>query len=216
MAARRTCLGTVLLLVALLASACDGLSCSPERGSIISPIASAGFVTTSMAATGTTSTPATVSTTTASTASTTTTSSTTTSTTLDPFETYRAEMRAWKNTYAPDLEASYTVISAMRDPLSPSAEEIQAAKDLDALLADMVADLERIQPPPEWASTHAEYLASLKDLAGGAHKLADAMEDGATLRIMSAITGIASAWARGEPERTTLEQTLGFSLSKAD
>lgn len=219
MAARRTCLGTVLLLVVLLASACDGLSCSPERGSIISPIASAGFVTTSMAATGTTSTPATVSTTTASTASTTTTSSTTTSTTsttLDPFETYRAEMRAWKNTYAADLEESYTVISAMRDPLSPSAEEVQAAKDLDALLADMVADLERIQPPPEWASTHAEYLASLKDLAGGAHKLADAMEDEAALRIMSAITGIASAWARGEPERTTLEQTLGFSLSKAD
>lgn len=125
-------------------------------------------------------------------------------------------MRAWKNTYAADLEASYTVISAMRDPLSPSPEEVQAAKDLDALLVDMVADLERIEPPPESASLHAEYLASLKDLAKGAHKLADAMEDGATFRIMSAITSIARAWTKGEPERTALEQALGFSLSKAD
>ena len=125
-------------------------------------------------------------------------------------------MRAWKNKYAADLEASYSVISSMRDPLSPSQEEIQAAKDLDALLVDMTADLERIQPPLELASTHAEYLASLKDLAKGAHKLADAMEDGSALRAMSAITSIATAWARGEPGRTAMEQALGFSLSEAD
>jgi len=217
-AARRVYLGTILLLVVLLVSACDGLSCSPEPELIISPMASTGFVTTSMGAVDTSSlgAPVSVSTPASVTVSTTTTSTTTTSTTLDPFETYRAEMRAWKNTYAADLEAGYTVISAMRDPLSPSAEEVQAAKDLDALLTDMVAGLERVQPPPEWAFTHLEYLASLKDLAGGAHKLADAMEDEATFHIMSAITSIATAWAKGEPERTALEQTLGFSLSKAD
>lgn len=218
MIARRICLGALVLLVALATPACSGLSCSEEPGSIISPVASAGFATSSIAVAGTTApvTSTALVTTTSSTTTTSTTSTSTTTTTLSPLEAYKVEMRAWKNEYAGDLESSYQVISTMRNMLSPSPEQIQAAQDLDALLADMVADLEDIRPPPELSSMHADYLASLKELAHGAHKLADAMEDGATLRTMTAITNIATVWSKGEPERTALEQALGFSLSKVD
>jgi hypothetical protein len=125
-------------------------------------------------------------------------------------------MRARKNKYAADVEKSYQVISGMRNPLNPSEEEIQAAKNLDALMDGMVSDLADIQPTPELASTHADYLASLRKLAGGAHDLAQALEDDAAFRTLAAITSIAVACDQGTPARTALEQALGFSLSSTD
>ena len=190
----------VLLLVALAVAGCGEWSCS------------VGSTSTSTSVTAGASTTTTIPTTT--TASTTTTS--TTSTPLSPLETYRAEMRAWKNTYAADLAAGYAVISKMQILKTPSQQEIQAAKDLDESLGDMVSDLEDIQPPPELSSAHAEYLASLKDLAEGVHELALALEDGKAWKSVGAVATIAAAWERGTPARNTLEQALGFSLASAN
>ncbi len=193
----------VLLLVALAVAGCGEWSCS------------IGSTSTSTSVTAGASTTTTIPTTT--TASTTTTSTTsTTSTTLSLLETYKVEMRAWKNTYAADLAAGYAVISKMQILNTPSQQEIQAAKDLDESLGDMVSDLEDIQPPPELSSAHAEYLASLKDLAEGVHELALALEDGKAWKSVGAVATIAAAWERGTPARTTLEQALGFSLAAAD
>lgn len=125
-------------------------------------------------------------------------------------------MRAWKNRYAAQVEANYAVISSMKNPLKPSQAEIQAAKDLDAALAGMVGDLERIPPPSELSSIHSDYLASLEELSDGAHELAGAMEDGAAFRIVAAMTDLAVAWNEGSAEREALEQALGFSLSSVD
>ena len=190
----------VLLLVAVAVAGCGEWSCS------------VGSTSTTASGTAGASTTTTIPTTT--TASSTTTS--TTSTTLSPLETYRAEMRTWKNKYAADLAAGYAVISKMQILNTPSQQEIQAAKDLDQSLGDMVSDLEDIQPPPELSSAHAEYLASLKDLAEGVHELALALEDGKAWKSVGAIATIAAAWERGTPARNTLEQALGFSLASAN
>ena len=193
----------VLLLVAVALAGCGEWSCS------------IGSTSTTAAGTAGASTTTTIPTTT--TASTTTTSTTsTTSTTLSPLETYRAEMRTWKDKYAADLAAGYAVISKMQILNTPSQQEIQAAKDLDQSLGDMVSDLEDIQPPPQLSSAHAEYLASLKDLAGGVHELALALEDGKAWKSVGAVATIAAAWERGTPARNTLEQALGFSLASAN
>lgn len=114
------------------------------------------------------------------------------------------------------MDENYQIISKMRNPFDPSPEEIQAALRLDAQLQDMVGELERIVPPPDLAHLHADYLASLRQLASGAHDLAVALEDGKGLRAVSAIATIATAWSDGAPARTSLEQALGFSLSSAD
>ena len=193
----------VLLLVACAVAGCGEWSCT------------VGSTTTSASVTAGASTTTTIPTTTTTTAPTTTTTSTT-STTLSPLETYKVEMRAWKNTYAADLAASYAVISKMGILSTPSQQEIQAAKDLDEAMGGMVGDLEEIQPPPQLSSAHADYLASLKKLAEGVHELAQALEDGKSWRSVGAIATIAAAWEEGTPARTTLEQALGFSLSSAD
>jgi hypothetical protein len=192
----------VLLLVALGVAGCGEWSCTVGSSSTSTSV-------TSGASTTTTPTTTTASTTTS-------TASTTTSTTLSPLDTYKVKMRAWKNTYAADLAASYAVISKMGILGTPSQEEIQAAKDLDEAMGGMVRDLENIQPPPQLSAAHAEYLASLKDLAEGVHELAQALEDGKSWRSVGAIATIAAAWEAGTPARTTLEQALGFSLSAAN
>ena len=126
---------------------------------------------------------------------------------------YKAEMRAWKNTYAADMARYYQIVSGMKNPLRPSATEVQAAKDLDVLLSDMVRDLEGIRPPAGYANPHAEYLASMKELAEGVHDLAEALDDGKSYQTLKAIADIAVTWEQGKPARTTMESALGFSLS---
>jgi hypothetical protein len=110
----------------------------------------------------------------------------------------------------------YAVVSGMRNPLRPSAAEIQAAKDLDALLGDMVNDLEDIEPPARYMNIHADYLASMKELAEGVHDLAGALDDGKSYQTIKAIADIAVTWEQGKPARTTMESALGFSLSGQD
>jgi len=200
----------MLLLALLCVGGCADLSCSPQ------PVGETEDV-----ATGTESTGASASTTRPSTAttepSTTTTNSTTTTssttTTLGPMDAYRAEMRAWRDEYSPRLSGSYTAISTMRDPMHPSATEIQAAADLDRVLSAMASELEGIKPPAHVSSTHAEYLASMEEMAEGAHDLSEAMKNGKAFRTVSAMTAFAVSWEKGEPARTALESTLGFSLS---
>lgn len=125
-------------------------------------------------------------------------------------------MRAWKNKYAADLEASYDVISNMGNPLDPSAEEIQAAKDLDDSMGDMVDDLKEIQPPPELSSAHADYLTSLKGMNEGVHDMAEGLDQGKAWRYVGGVAKVAKAWEEGTPARNTLERALGFSVSAAD
>ena len=62
-------------------------------------------------------------------------------------------------------------------------------------------------------NTHADYLASMKELAEGVHDLAEALDAGKSYRIVKAIADIAVTWEEGEPARTAMEQALGFSLS---
>ncbi|MBN1632508.1 MAG: hypothetical protein JW990_22345, partial [Thermoleophilia bacterium] len=121
--------------------------------------------------------------------------------------------RDWKNTYAADMARYYKAVSGMKNPLKPSAAEVQAAKNLDALLADMVRDLEVIKAPARYMNLHADYLASMKELAQGVHDLAQALDDGTSYQIVKAIADIAITWEEDEPARTAMEQALGFSLS---
>jgi hypothetical protein len=128
-------------------------------------------------------------------------------------EAYRAEMRVWRDAYGAELEESYTIISSMRDPVHPSAQEVQAAVDLDLVLAEMVDELGDIQPPPGLSATHAEYLQSMTEMSDGAHDLAEAMKAEKAMRTVAAMTGLVVTWEEGEPARTALESALGFSLS---
>ncbi len=189
----------VLLLVAFAAAGCSGLSCSDA-----SPGTTAETVATTLATTTTTLAPTTT------TSSTTTTS--TTSTTLTALEAYRAAMRTWSDTYGPGLAQAYTVMSGANFT-SPTPAQVQAAKDLDAAMGPMVSDLAAIQAPPDLASAHADFLASLEKMATGIHNLAQALEQGQSLPALGAVAAIAAAWQQGSAARTSLEGALGFSLS---
>jgi hypothetical protein len=190
---RVTALMLLLVIVSFAAAGCDGLSCS-------------GF------GTGTsTTTAATVAPTTTTLAPTTTTSSTTT-TTLSPAEAYRLAMKGWADEYGPGLSQAYSVMSGANF-VNPTPAQIQAAKDLDALMARMVPDLQAIQAPPELASAHAGFLSSLQKMSAGVHDLAVALENGQGLSALAAVAKVAAAWQEGGASRATLEQALGFSLS---
>jgi hypothetical protein len=194
-------LGAVLLAAALAVTGCTGLSCGGGSG------ATTESVTTTVSTTSTTLAPTTTS------SSTTTTSSTsTTSTTLSALGAYQADMRAWADKYGPGLAQAYSVMSGANFT-NPTAEQVQAAKDLDSLMGPMVNDLKAIQAPPDLASAHADFLASLKRMAGGAHDLSQGLQNKQSLLSLAAVATIAAAWQQGTPARTTLEQALGFSLS---
>ena len=95
----------------------------------------------------------------------------------------------------------------------PTPEQIQAAKDLDVLMGDMIKDLKPIQAPPDLATAHAGFLASLEKMSVGVRDLAQSLEKGQGLLSLGAVATIAAAWQEGTAARTTLEQALGFSLS---
>jgi hypothetical protein len=192
--------GAVLLAAALLPAGCEGISCS---GAYLGTTTE----TSAPLATTTTAAPTTSSTTTSST-----TTSSTTTTTLTPFETYRAAMRLWADTYGPDLAAAYAVMSGTNFT-NPTPEQVQAAKDLDVTMTAMVKDLADIEPVPDLAAAHADFLASLTKMAAGVHDLAQAMEQGQSLAALGAVATVAAAWQEGATARATLEQALGFSLS---
>ena len=142
----------VLLVLVLSGTSCVDISCTVwESGQSGQPATTYGPTTTYAGGHApttrfTTTTTALSSITSNSTTTLATTTSSTT-TTLGPVDAYKAEMRAWKNAYAADMARYYTVVSGMKNPLRPSAAEIQAAKDLDTLLGDMVNDLEDIESP---------------------------------------------------------------------
>jgi hypothetical protein len=121
-------------------------------------------------------------------------------------------MKTWADTYGPGLSQAYQVMSGANFT-NPTPQQVQAAKDLDALMGPMVADLKAIQAPPDLAPSHAGFLASLEKMAGGVHDLALALEQGQSLRALSAVATVAAAWQQGTQARTALEQALGFSLS---
>ena len=188
-----------LLLVAFAVAGCSGLSCSGG-----SPEATTETVATTLSTTTTTLAPTTT------TSSTTTTS--TTSTTLSALEAYRVAMKAWADTYGPGLAQAYTVMSGTNFT-NPTPAQVQAAKDLDVAMSEMIEDLKIIQAPPDLSSAHAGFLASLEKMAVGVHDLAQALAQGQSLRALGAVAAIAGAWQEGTAARTTLEQALGFSLS---
>jgi hypothetical protein len=190
-----------LLLVAFAAAGCSGPSCSGAF-----PEATTETVATTISTTTTTLAP----TTTTTTSSTTTTS--TTSTTLSALEAYRVAMKAWADKYGPGLAQAYTVMSGTNFT-NPTPEQIQASKDLDVALGEMIKDLKIIQAPPDLSSAHAGFLASLEKMAGGVHDLSQSLQQGQGLLSLGAVATVAAAWQEGAAARTTLEQALGFSLS---
>jgi hypothetical protein len=194
---------SLLLLAALAVAGCNGLSCSGASS------ASSDTVATTLATTTTTLAPTTTSSSTT-TSSTTTTS--TTSTTLSPMEAYRAAMKVWADTYGPGLSQAYSVISGANFT-NPTPAQVQAAKDLDTLMSQMVPDLQAIQAPPDLAQAHAGFLTSLQKMAAGVHDLAQALDQGRGLAALTAVATIGAAWQQGSAARATLEQALGFSLS---
>jgi hypothetical protein len=195
----------VLLLVALAAAGCSGLSCSGASSG-----ATTESVATTLSTTTTTLAPTTTTSSTTTTLAPTTTS--TTSTTLSALEAYRVAMKAWADKYGPGLAQAYSVMSGANFT-NPTPAQIQAAKDLDAAMGPMVSDLKAIQAPPDLASAHADFLASLEKMAGGVHNLAQSLQQGQGLQSLAAVATIAAAWQQGAAARTTLEQALGFSLS---
>jgi hypothetical protein len=194
----------VLVAVTLVTAGCNGLSCSGASSEVVT--------TDAIAATSSTTTTTAPTTTSSSTTTSSTTTSSTTTTTLSPFEAYRAAMNSWADEYGPDLAEAYTVMSGTNFN-NPTPEQVQTAKDLDATMAAMVQDLGAIEPVPDLAAAHAGFLASLTKMAAGVHDLAQALEKGQSLLAYAAVATIAAAWQEGAADRTTLEQTLGFSLS---
>ena len=188
-----TVLALLLAAVSFAAAGCDGLSCSGPKTDT------------------TATTPTTLAPTTTTLAPTTTTSSTTT-TTLSPSEAYRLAMKGWADAYGPGLSQAYSVMSGANF-VNPTPEQIQAAKDLDTLMARMVPDLQAIQAPSELASAHAGFLASLQKMSAGVHDLSVALENGRGFSALTAVAKVAAAWQEGAAARAALEQALGFSLS---
>lgn len=207
----------ILVAIVLVASDRGGISCAdssdPENTETTAPSTVSTTVATTTEPPTTTTEPTT--TTTTEPPTTTTTARPTTTTTLSALGTYRAEMRAWKNRHSEDLEAGYAAMTSLSDPNNPTAQEVQAAKDLDSAMTGMVADLAAIQPPPLLAAAHAGYLASLNKMAAGVHDLALALQEGKALRAYAAMAAIGLAWQEGAPHRAMLEAALGFSVSGA-
>jgi hypothetical protein len=188
----RTVLVSLLVLVSFAAAGCGDFSCF----GLVSDTTGSTTVTT--LSTTTTLPP--------------TTTSSTTSTTLSPMDTYRAAMKVWAATYGPGLSQAYSVIRGANF-MSPTAAQVQAAKDLDALMSRMIPDLRSIDAPPEVSQAHADFLASLEKMAEGVHDLSQAFQEGRGLMAVAAAAAIAAAWQEGSSARSTLEQVLGFSLS---
>ena len=195
----------VLLCAGLIVTGCAGPSCAgdssettaetlaPTSSSTLSPATTSSTTNFSTTTTSTTSTP-------------------TTSTTLSPLESYRVAMKDWADKYGPGLANAYSVMSGANFT-NPTPEQVQAAQDLDVTMGQMVQDLKAIQPPPDLAQAHGDFLASLERMAGGVHDLAQALQQGQSLRSLAAVATIAAAWQQGASARATLEQALGFSLS---
>jgi hypothetical protein len=193
-----------LLLVAFAVAGCSGLSCSGASPEATTETAATtpSTTTTSLAPTTTASSSTTSSTTTTS----------TTSTTLSALEAYRAAMKTWADKYGPGLAQAYAVMSGTNFT-NPTPAQVQAAKDLDLAMSEMIKDLKIIQAPPDLSSAHAGFLASLEKMAGGVHDLSQSLQQGQGLLSLGAVATIAAAWQQGAEARTTLEQALGFSLS---
>jgi hypothetical protein len=211
---KRTGVGIVLSLAAVWMAACEGPSCATDSDYTLPPVtalggtpAPAGFGSAAddpaRSTPGSGATSATGSTVSA------------TTTTLSPLEAYRAEMRAWKNKYAADLQKDYETVSSMGNPLTASDTEVQAAVDLDVVMAEMVRDLAAIKPPPELSTTHADYLKFMENMADGARRLAKGLTEDKVFTTVRAIASLATTWQKGEATRTAMEQALGFSLSGA-
>jgi len=214
--------GIGLVLAAVFAAGCGDLSCWVDLtesttlpGSMDEPDDPTGGAPSI-------STPPTIQDTNTGTAVASTTSTTkipTTTTTLSALEVYRSEMRAWKNSYAADMQEGYDVLRAMRNPLDPSDEEITAARTMADLMDGLVADLEDITAPAGLSAAHAAYLGSLKDMHEGVDRLADALEAGGVMGAVNVTRAFATIYAAdsdGKGPRATLEQALGFSLTSAD
>jgi len=127
-------------------------------------------------------------------------------------EAYRVAMRDWADTYGPGLSEAYTVMSGANF-IDPTPEQIQAAKDLDTLMGEMIPDLQAVPAPPILAGAHADFIASLQKMSVGIHDLALALEAGNGLRALTAVATIGAAWQEGSDARSILEKALGFSLS---
>ena len=197
----RAVLVSLLAMTSLVVSGCADFSCSISATDTTDRTAVTNLPTTTTLPATTTSS-ATSSSTTAS----------TTSTTLSPLERYRAAMSVWADNYGPGLSEAYSVISGANF-LNPTPAQVQAAKDLDVLMSQMIPDLRAIGAPPDLSQAHAGFLGSLESMAVGVHDLSQALQEGRGLRAVAAAAAIAAAWQQGSSDRSTLEQALGFSLS---
>lgn len=201
-----TVLISLLVVTSLVVGGCADFSCS---ASVSDTTASTAVTTLS---TTTTLLATTTSSSTSSSTTTSTTSPSTTSTTLSPLEIYRAAMGVWVDNYGPGLSQAYTVIKGANF-MNPTPAQVQAAKDLDALMGRMIPDLQAIDAPPDLSQAHAGFLASLETMAEGVHDLSQALQNGQGFRAVAAAAAIGVAWQEGASDRSTLEQALGFSLS---
>jgi len=89
---------------------------------------------------------------------------------------------------------------------------VQAAKDLDVLMGQMIPDLRAISAPPDLSRAHAGFIGSLESMAGACTTFPRRFKR-AGLTAMAAAAAIGAAWQQGSSDRSTLEQALGFSLS---
>jgi hypothetical protein len=210
MGPRRVLTGVFLVLVVAFSAGCGDFSCWVDLTAPSSPSGEG------VQAAHTSTTRGTTTTTTPALTATTIRPAPTTTTALSALDVYKADMRVWRDTYGDDMEAGYNVLGAMRNPLSPSDEEVAAARALADTMDGLVADLERIQAPADLASAHADYAAALEDMHAGVDRLANALEDGGlmgTINVTRAFAAIYSANEDMQEPQAILEQALGFSIT---
>ena len=77
--------------------------------------------------------------------------------------------------------------------MNVAEEGIKAVNDLAGLIDEVAGDLEDIEPPAELSSAHADYVASLKDMALGIGHFAEAVKGGSISDAIAASEAISAA-----------------------
>ena len=134
-----------------------------------------------------------------------------TTTTIRDTAAYAADMRAWFDKYSAKFEqGGETLDLVFDDPLGVTEQELQDLKDFASVVGDAVRDLEEIEPTPDLASAHADYLETLRDMATGLPQLVEPLRNKDLTAALEILEPLGASTEKGNAARETLEKALGI------
>lgn len=125
---------------------------------------------------------------------------------------YARAVKGWHDEYSAKIEEGTAFLDTLESPLEATDEDVEAAKGLADLMKDCASAFEDIQPPPEAAAPHEDYLKALESLATGAEQFYKALENKSASDLFDALATLTMASENRDEASTALESILGFSL----